>query len=189
MDPDAPSPSSHDRRPERSRLASPLLALALALVAVGLVGAIVLIPGMLPSGIAPTFAPSATCDPAQRGGCPPLGLGSTVPTASPSGSILPTFTRPTPTPLPTFIAYVVKAGDSLNTIAHQYNTTARSIAWWNRGTYPSLDPESAGYTPGHIEPGWTLVLIPGVTVDDANPPTPSPAPPTQAPESPAPTSS
>jgi hypothetical protein len=180
MDPDAPPRPGRERRPERSRLTSPMLAFALAMVAVGLVGAIVLIPGMLPSG-APTSAPSAS----------PLGLGSAVPTASPSGSVLPTFVRPTPTPQPTFIAYVVKAGDSLNTIAHHYNTTGRSIAWWNRGTYPSLDPEAGpNYSPGHIELGWVLVLIPGVTVDDANPPTPSPGPPTRTPtETPAPTAS
>jgi hypothetical protein len=170
-----------DRRPERNRLTSPLLALALALVAIGLVGAIILIPGMLPQGVTPTSTPSPS----------PIAIGSAAPTASPSGSVLPSFVRPTATPLPTFIAYVVKAGDSLNTIAHRYNTTGRSIAWWNRGTYPSLDPEAGpNYSPGHIELGWVLVLIPGVTVDDANPPTPSPGPPTPAAtESPAPTAS
>jgi len=146
-----------------------MLAFALALVAVGLVGAILLIPGMLPQA-SPTLAPTASS----------IAAASTTPSSSPSGSVLPSFTRPTPTPLPTFISYVVKAGDSLNTIAHQYDTTGRSIAWWNRGTYPSLDPEAGpNYSPGHIELGWTLVLIPGITVDDANPPTPSPGPSTQ----------
>ena len=155
-----------------------MLALALGFVAVGLIGAIVLIPGMLPSG-APTAAPSASA----------VSLATASPTPSPTGSPLATFVRPTPTPQPTFIAYVVRAGDSLNTIAHRYNTTARSIAWWNRGTYPSLDPEAGpNYSPGHIELGWVLVLIPGVTVDDANPPTPSPGPPTPVPTaSPVPT--
>jgi peptidoglycan/xylan/chitin deacetylase (PgdA/CDA1 family) len=79
------------------------------------------------------------------------------------------------------MSYTVRAGDSLNSIADDFATTARSIAWWNRGTYPNLDPQSAGYEPDHIEPGWVLVVIPGVTVDDANPPTPSPGPPTLQP--------
>ena len=63
---------------------------------------------------------------------------------------------------------------SLSSIARAFQTTPRSLAWWNRGTYPTLDPESEAYAPNHIEPGWTLVLIPGVTVDDASPPSPSP---------------
>lgn len=91
---------------------------------------------------------------------------------SPAGS--PTVVRPTPSAAPTFTSYVVKAGDSLGTIATLYRTTARSIAWWNRGTYPTLDPESTTYNPSHIDVGWTLVLLPGVVVDDASPPSPSP---------------
>lgn len=94
------------------------------------------------------------------------------PSASPSGE--PSFVRPTPTAAPTFTTYVVKQGDSLGNIATLYRTTARSIAWWNRGTYPSLDPESPTYNPQVIQPGWTLTLIPGVVVDDASPPSPSP---------------
>lgn len=153
-----------------------MLALALALVTVGLVGAIFLIPGLLR-----TPAPSPSC----QVGCLPASASqpspTIVPTASPPASVLPTFVRPTPTPGPTFISYTVRAGDSLNTIAHKFNTTARSIAWWNRGMYPSLDPEAVRYNPGHIELGWVLVLIPGAKVDDANPPTPSPGPPTPTP--------
>jgi LysM domain-containing protein len=171
MDPEVRPSQRHRRNQSRGRslLTAPLLAVGLAIIAVGLVGAILLVPGLLPAP-----APSPSC----RDGCLPASAAVASPTASPLVSVLPSFVRPTPTPLPTFISYVVKAGDSLNTIAHRYRTTARSIAWWNRGTYPTLDPESAGYQPGHIEPGWILVLIPGVTVDDANPPTPSPGPPT-----------
>jgi len=88
---------------------------------------------------------------------PPVPTG---PTPSPS------FVRPTPTPMPTFMAYEVKPDDSLNTIAHRFNTTARSIAFWNRATYPSLDPDSARYAPNSIRIGWTLVLIPGVLYDE-----------------------
>jgi nucleoid-associated protein YgaU len=88
-------------------------------------------------------------------------------TPSPSGpSPSPSFVRPTPTPMPTFMAYVVKRGDSLNTIAHRFGTKARSIAFWNRATYPSLDPESSRYSPNSIQVGWTLVLIPGVLFDE-----------------------
>ena len=55
-------------------------------------------------------------------------------------------------------------------------TTARSISWWNRGAYPSLDPESSRYDPGTIRVGWMLVVLPSTVVDEENPPTPSPAP-------------
>ena len=84
--------------------------------------------------------------------------------------------------MPTFMAYVVKRGDSLNTIAHRFGTKARSIAFWNRATYPSLDPESSRYSPNSIQVGWTLVLMPGVLFDEnavpdtSNAPIPSPSP-------------
>ena len=80
--------------------------------------------------------------------------------------------------MPTFRAYVVKAGDSLNTIGRRFATTARSIAFWNRATYPSLDPDSSRYSPNSIRIGWTLVLIPGVVFDENSVPeaTASPQP-------------
>ncbi|HEX9550634.1 MAG TPA: polysaccharide deacetylase family protein [Candidatus Limnocylindrales bacterium] len=147
------------------------MAAVLGLVVVALVAAILIVPGLLPAGATPTPGASGGSSPSAS----PSAGGS--PTPSPS----PTFVRPTPTPLPTFTSYTVRAGDSLNSIADQFATTARSLAWWNRGTYPNLDPQSADYEPDHIEPGWVLVLIPGTVVDDANPPTPSPGPPTAAP--------
>ena len=113
----------------------------------------------------------------------PPGSAAASPSASPSLAPSPTASpspvRPTPTPLPTFLAYVVKPGDTLNEIARTYETTARSIAWWNRATYRSLDPESPTYDPNRIEVGWTLMLIPRAVVEDqeASPlPTVSPSP-------------
>jgi hypothetical protein len=85
----------------------------------------------------------------------------------------PPIVAPTPTPRPTFLVYVVAKGDSLNTIAHKFGTTARSIAFWNRSTYPSLDPESAGYRPGLLKIGWTLLLVPNDVVDEQDLPEPS----------------
>jgi hypothetical protein len=70
----------------------------------------------------------------------------------------------------------VQTGDSLNSIAKKFHTTGRSIAWWNRGAYPSLDPQGLHYDPNTIRVGWVLVILPGLVVDDANPPTPSPGP-------------
>ena len=100
--------------------------------------------------------------------------GVETPSPSPSGpSPSPSFVRPTPTPMPTFMTYVVKKGDSLNTIAHRFGTKARSIAFWNRATYPSLDPDSSHYAPNSIQIGWTLVLIPGVIFDESSAPQPS----------------
>jgi len=106
-------------------------------------------------------------------------VGSTPAATSPAPTgptPVPSFVRPTPTPMPTFMAYVVKSGDNLNTIAHRYGTTARSIAFWNRGTYPSLDPEAAGYRPNVVRLGWTLVLIPNVIFDEQTLPGPTPNP-------------
>jgi spore germination protein YaaH len=61
--------------------------------------------------------------------------------------------------------YTVRPGDTLTSIARTFQTTARSIAFWNRGTHPSLDPDSPDYAPNRIEAGWVLLLIPDTEVD------------------------
>jgi peptidoglycan/xylan/chitin deacetylase (PgdA/CDA1 family) len=165
-------PQRRPAAPPRRTLDSPWIAAALAIVVLAL-AAILVVPALLGgNGPGATGTPGSSSAPAF--------------TASPSPG-LPTFARPTPSPSATFTSYVVRQGDTLNSIAKAYDTTARSIAWWNRGTYPSLDPESESYDPDRLEIGWTLVLIPGIEVDDTNPPTPSPGPgatpgPTSAPQ-------
>ena len=118
---------------------------------------------------------AGACIPPPRGGATefPTSLPTTVavttptPTAVPSGPPAPpSFVRPTPTPLPTFLSYVVKAGDTLDSIALAHGTTARSIAFWNRSTYPSLDPDSSSYTPDRIAIGWVLLLVPDIEIDE-----------------------
>ena len=94
--------------------------------------------------------------------------GPTGPTPRPS------FVPPTPTPMPTFLVYTVVRGDTLLTIGRRFGTTGRSIAFWNRATYPSLDPDSPRYAPNSIKVGWTLMLIPNVVVTDDDLPEPSP---------------
>ena len=93
----------------------------------------------------------------------------------------PTFVRPTPSPQPTFLTYVVQPGDSLNSIAREYRTTARSIAWWNRAAYPSLDPESEAYDPTACRSAGSSPSCPDSVVDEDNPPAPGPAPGSPAP--------
>lgn len=150
-------PQRARRRRPRSALDSPILAAALVLVVAGMIAFIVLTPGVLPS-----FGPG-----------PGQSTAAGNPNATPAGpSPVPTFARPTPSPAPTFRVYEVKAGDSLNSIARRFGTNGRSLAWWNRGFYPSLDPESREYDPNTIRVGWMLVVIPDVTVDDENPPVP-----------------
>jgi len=96
------------------------------------------------------------------------------PSAAPTGS--PSFVRPTPRPSPTFLVYEVRAGDTLTSIARQFGTTARSIAYWNRARYPSLDPDSPTYQPGLIKVGWLLLVIPIAVVDEDELPDPTPTP-------------
>jgi LysM domain-containing protein len=150
-----------ERRPprrQRSVLDSPVLSAALVVVVLGLVAAVFLLPGILsPSG------------PNQS------GRPSVAPTVA-GPSVAPTFVRPTPSPAPTFLIHVVRPGDTLNSIARQFRTTGRSIAWWNRGTYPSLDPVGPGYDPNTIRVGWVLLVLPDTVVDDANPPSAGPGP-------------
>jgi len=126
----------------------------------------------LPSAVGPSASPGS------RPSTPPTGRPSpNGPTAEPS------FVPPTPTPMPTFRTYVVVRGDNLTSIARTFDTTARSIAYWNRGTYPGLDPEAEGYSPNRIEVGWLLAIIPGTVVDPQTLPeqTPRPASPPPGP--------
>ena len=122
--------------------------------------------GCLPTGTRGT-APAGTTGSLGAVATPTPTPGPTGPTPSPS------FVPPTPTPAPTFLVYTVATGDNLNTIAHKFGTTARSIAFWNRTTHPSLDPESAGYRPNTVRIGWTLLIIPNVIFDEQSLPQPS----------------
>lgn len=133
---------------------SAILAIALLLAGCGL-------------GDIPTRPPRATP--------PPTPSPSPSPTPVPTPTVPPT---PTPRPSPTSLVYTVKAGDNLLTIAKRFKTTARSIAYWNRARYPSLDPDSPKYDPNRIEVGWKLTITPGVIIDDAveSPPGASPTP-------------
>jgi hypothetical protein len=111
-----------------------------------------------------------------------VGSGSAVPDetaaveptdAGPTPS--PSFVRPTPLPAPTFLVYTVKSGDTLTSIARAFQTTPRSIAFWSRGEHPSLDPESTGYSPDHLEIGWILLLVPNAVFDESELPDTTPA--------------
>ena len=132
---------------------------------------VVLVGACIPTGArVPTPVPTA---PAADGSG---ALASLPPSPSPSGpSARPSFTYPTPTPLPTFFIYQVRPGDTLTSIARAYGTTARSISFWNRGRYPSLDPDSPTYSPNRIEVGWELLLVPDVELDPEDLLEPSPS--------------
>jgi len=118
-------------------------------------------------GIGPL--PAVTASP-EGSGMPtsPAPVPASVPASSSVSPTLPSpsFVRPTPTPEPSPVEYTVVAGDTLTSIARRFATTARSIAFWNRARYPSLDPASPGYAPDRIEVGWRLTIIPGVVVDE-----------------------
>ncbi len=160
------------RARDRSLLESPWLAAGLVLFVVALAAVLVL--------------PSLLGGPGPDGSEDP-GAGSGQPSSGPTTG--PTFVRPTPSPQPTFISYVVKSGDTLGRIAREFGTTAFSISWWNRISHPSLDPESAAYDPNRLDIGWVLQILPDSIVDENNPPPASEDPnPRPAPTSrPAPT--
>ena len=101
--------------------------------------------------------------------CVPDPTNRVQPGATPTPSPTPV---PTPAgPTPTLFSYKVVSGDSLEKIAKKFKTSARSISYWNRATYPSLDPESGSYRPDYLKLGWVLVLIPNAEVDPENLPT------------------
>lgn len=117
----------------------------------------------------PSLAPGQAASAAAIPPATPAG-----PAVSPAAS--PSFIRPTPNPSPTFLVYEVKAGDTLTSIARLFGTTARSIAYWNRSRYPSLDPDASTYAPNRIVVGWMLQLIPTAVVDEDDLPDPTPSP-------------
>lgn len=134
----------------------------------------------------------AACLPASVRPTPTTGPTPTpAPTTPPTPS--PTPGPPTPTPAPTFALYTVVRGDRLLTVAKRFGTTGRSVAYWNRQTYPTLDPESAGYNPDRLEVGWVLRILPGqefqkpMDAGESPDPTPSGEPSSSAGETTAPT--
>lgn len=118
----------------------------------------------------------AGSDTAEASNGAPAPPAPTTPSPATGSSAAPSFARPTPNPSPTFLVHEVRAGDSLTSIARLFGTTARSIAFWNRDRYPSLDPDSEAYEPNRIEVGWTLLLIPTGIVDEDELPDPDPTP-------------
>ncbi|RLT39388.1 MAG: hypothetical protein DWI58_13125 [Chloroflexi bacterium] len=113
----------------------------------------------------PTVGPTPSPSPATPA---PSAWATPAPSPSPSG--------PTPSPTPAFIVHTVVASDSLLSIGERYDTSGRSVAYWNRTTYPSLDPESPDYAPDRIQIGWELVVYPGTEYDPESEATPVPSP-------------
>ena len=152
-----------DRTPKPRRAPG---GLARAAIAIGTASLVALLAGCLPPGGRG----------AASGGTRASASSASALTATPAPTgprTSPSFVAPTPTPQPTFLVYTVKSGDNLDSIAHRFGTTGRSIAYWNGATYPSLDPESDQYAPGLLKIGWTLRIVPNVTFDEQTLPEPS----------------
>lgn len=113
------------------------------------------------------IAVTAAAAAASLGGCLQMAsrpTPSSAPTPSPTAAPptpAPTPAPPTPTPAPTFATYAVRPGDNLTLIARKFSTTPRSISYWNRDRYPSLDPDSPKYAPNSLQAGWVLRVLPG----------------------------
>ncbi|HVA87096.1 MAG TPA: polysaccharide deacetylase family protein [Candidatus Saccharimonadales bacterium] len=147
----------------RAPRARPWSTLALSFAVLALI-AVACSPG--PNGTLPPPSSEPSIAPSAATPAPSPSPSGTTTAASAGASGSPSFVPPTPTPQPTFLTYVVVAGDSLLSIARRYDTTGRSVAFWNRAKYPTLDPDSPNYKPNHVEIGWKLNLIPGVTLDE-----------------------
>jgi Tfp pilus assembly protein FimV len=132
--------------------------------AVGLLAGAVLVAACLPAG---------SREGASGSPGPVASSSPTVPPGPSGPPPSPSFVRPTPTPQPTFLVYQVRPGDTLIAIAKRFGTDGRSIAYWNRSTYPNLDPESSSYRPDRLEVGWTLLIVPNATFDEQTLPEPS----------------
>ena len=99
----------------------------------------------LPGSIRPTPGPTPT---------PPPGPTTPPPPTPPRG-------RRRPRPGRRSSCTRSSRGDTLTRIARRFQTSTRSLSYWNREAYPSLDPESAHYRPDRLELGWTLRVLPG----------------------------
>lgn len=127
----------------------------------------------------PSVSPDGTATPAPGGSGAPSALPSAPQPSpgesTPSGPPQPSPSAPASAPAsPTPLTYVVARGDTLSSIARRFATDVRSISYWNRDRYPSLDPDSPDYDPNTIVAGWELVIIPGVVLTDEEIPTPRP---------------
>jgi LysM domain len=112
----------------------------------------------------------AACVPEPAGRAPASTTAVVTPAPTPNPTPpgptpVPSYVRPTPKPQPTFLIHVVAPGETLVAIARRYGTTGRSIAYWNRLRYPSLDPDSRRYKPDYLLVGWSLDIIPNHEVD------------------------
>jgi len=146
------------------------LALSGVLLALGL--AAPLVAGCVPGPLARS---SATVPDASLA-VAPTRTEAPTPAPTPTGPTpTPSFIRPTLTPEPSFFVYVVIRGDTLSSIGRRFETSTQSLAFWNRATYPSLDPDSATFAPDRIKIGWRLRLHPGVEVDPEDLLEPSPS--------------
>ena len=104
---------------------------------------------------------AAACIPAGIRSTSPVEASATSTPAPAPATPTPSPGPPTPTPGPTFAVYRVARGDTLTSIARRFQTSPRSIAYWNRAVYSTLDPESAKYQPDNLQVGWVLHVIPG----------------------------
>lgn len=124
-----------------------------AVIAVALVLAGIAVAMMGLGGFGPGSSPSPTADssPSPLPSVAPSPSTEPSSTVEPSPSVVPTPTpvvTPTPAPAATPVTYIVQAGDTLNSIAARFGTTAQAIMAAN------------GLTSDLIHPGQVLVIPP-----------------------------
>ncbi len=121
---------------------------------VGRVAAAALVLLVLTTACTSSVTPSPTATAASTGSWQPSDAGSAIPSARPSAP---------------GTSYLVRAGDTLFSIARAWGTTVGQLQAWNAERYPSLAAD-----PNSLQVGWELIVAgdPGATPVPTAVPTP-----------------
>jgi len=113
-----------------------------------------------------TTSPPPTATSSAGGASPtPSSFATILPDESPS-------IAPSPSASVSGTTYLVRDGDTLSSIARDWNTTVPQLQAWNAATYPSLATD-----PNTLQAGWVLIVAgdPGATPLPTIIPTPPPS--------------
>jgi len=131
-------------------------------------------PGV-PAALAVALLLAACTAPPTPTPTPTGSVGGATPTPTPFATILPgesASAAPSPSASASGTTYLVRAGDTLSSIARDWGTTVAQLQAWNVATYPTLAAD-----PNTLQAGWLLIVAgdPGATPLPTIVPTPPPS--------------